>query len=93
MVVGVLTADIRLPGVNSLKEKRHILRSIKDNIRNKFNVSIAETDWQDLWQRAQLGAASISGDRLYVQQQMARVLKFIESRREVEVFNYTIDYY
>jgi uncharacterized protein len=93
MVVGVLTVDMRLPGVTSLKHKRHVIRSVKDNVRNKFNVSISETDWQDLWQRAQLGVAGVSGDRLYIHKQMDRVLKFIEGRDEIDVFNYSIDYY
>ena len=59
MVVGVCTLDLHLPGVDSLKGKRQILLSLKERIQRKFNVSIAEVDGQDLWQRAVLGVVSV----------------------------------
>jgi len=46
MIVGALKVDIKIPGANSLKEKRHVLRSLKDNIRNKFNVAVSEVGFQ-----------------------------------------------
>jgi uncharacterized protein len=92
MVVSVMTVDMRLPGVTSLKGKRHVIRSIKDNVRNKFNVSIAETAFQDMWQRAQLGVSAVSGDRLFIEKELARIIKLIESRGEVEIFDWNIEY-
>ena len=93
MVVGLLTIDMRLPGITSLKGKRQVIRSIKDNVRNRFNVSISETDYQDMWQRAQLGVAGVGGDRLYIEKQMARVVKFVESRSEVDIFDCRVEYF
>ena len=93
MVVGVLTVDMRLPGITSLKGKRHVLRSLKDVVRNRFNVSVSETAYQELWQRAEFGFAGVSADRLYVEKEMARILKLIENRHEIEVISHDVEYY
>ena len=61
MHIGLLTLEIHLPESHSLKEKRVVLRSLKDRLK-KFNISIAECDHQDLWQRATLGVVAISSD-------------------------------
>ena len=53
--IGVLTLELRLENSHSLKEKRHVVKSLKDRLRHKFNVSVAEIDYQDLWQRAAAG--------------------------------------
>ena len=63
MVVGVLRLTLFLPENHSLKGKRQVLRSIKDRVRNKFNVSIAESDGHDMWQRAELGICQVGNDR------------------------------
>ena len=63
MPIGLLTLEIRLPAAHSLKEKRFVVRKIKDRLRARFNVAVAELDHQDLWQRALLGVVSISSDR------------------------------
>jgi uncharacterized protein YlxP (DUF503 family) len=63
MVIGVCTIELRIHGGRSLKEKRRVLRSVKDRIRNRFNVSIAEVGYQDKWQRALLGFVAVSNDR------------------------------
>lgn len=63
MPIGVLTLELHLPEAHSLKEKRLVVRKIKDRLRSRFNVAVAELDHQDLWQRALLGVVSISSDR------------------------------
>ena len=63
MPIGVLTLELHLPQAHSLKEKRFVVRKIKDRLRARFNVAVAELDHQDLWQRALLGVVSISSDR------------------------------
>ncbi|MBI3003134.1 MAG: DUF503 domain-containing protein [candidate division NC10 bacterium] len=60
MIVGTAVVELQLPENGSLKGKRKVLRSIKDRIRVRFNVSIAEVDRQDAWQRATLGVAVVS---------------------------------
>ena len=60
--VGVLTVSIHIPHAHSLKEKRMVVRRLKERLRARFNVAVAELDHQDLWQRSLLGVVSISGD-------------------------------
>jgi uncharacterized protein YlxP (DUF503 family) len=60
--IGVLTLEMRLESSHSLKEKRHVVQSLKERLRHKFNVSVAEIDCQDLWQRAVLAAVTVSSD-------------------------------
>jgi len=62
MIVGLLSLELYLPESNSLKSKRMIIKSLKDRIRNKFNVSIAEVDANDLWQRSVLGVACVANE-------------------------------
>ena len=66
MPIAYLTLELRIEGAHSLKDKRQVLRSVKDRLRNSFNISIAEIDVTDLWQRATLGVVSISGSRDYL---------------------------
>lgn len=63
MSVGVMTLEIRIPYAHSLKEKRAVLRKVRERLRNRFNVAVAELDHQDVWQRATLGVVSISSSR------------------------------
>ncbi|HOC91903.1 MAG TPA: DUF503 domain-containing protein [bacterium] len=92
MIVGALKVDIKIPGANSLKEKRHVLRSLKDNIRNKFNVAVSEVGHQDMWQRAAIGIAGVSSDRLFIEKEMARALQYIESRGDIEVIDASLEF-
>ena len=60
IVIALLTLDIHIPHAHSLKDKRMILRSLKDRLRSKFNVSVSEVDHQDLWQRSQVSVVRAS---------------------------------
>lgn len=70
MVVGLLTLDIHLPYAHSLKDKRQVVRRLKERLRARFNVAVAELDHQDTWQRAQVGVLSLSNERLHLTQQL-----------------------
>ncbi|MGA2434657.1 MAG: DUF503 domain-containing protein [Bryobacteraceae bacterium] len=61
--IGVLTLELRLDYSHSLKDKRHVVQSLKERLRHKHNVAVAEIDFQDLWQRALLAAVTVSSDR------------------------------
>ena len=63
MIVGVLNIELFIPGSNSLKTKRSIIKGIKDRLRSHFNVSVAEIDHADKWQRASLGVSSVSNKK------------------------------
>ena len=63
--IGVLTLEIRVQNAHSLKDKRHVVKSLKDRLRHKFNVSVAEIDYQDLWQRALVAAVTVASDHAH----------------------------
>jgi len=63
--VGVLTLELRLENSHSLKDKRHVVKGLKDRLRRKFNVSVAEIDYQDLWQRALVAAVTVASDHAH----------------------------
>lgn len=67
MVVAVVTWELHLSGCQSLKDKRRIMKSLKDRLHNRFNVSVAETDYQDLWQRAELSCCVVSTDKRHAE--------------------------
>ena len=71
--VGVLTLELRLDDSHSLKDKRQTVKSLKDRLRGKFNVAVAETDFQDLWQRAAIAVATVSSDRVNAEQVLQQV--------------------
>jgi uncharacterized protein YlxP (DUF503 family) len=61
--IGVLTLELRIADSHSLKDKRHVVRSLKDRLRHRFNVAVAEIDGQDTWQRSTIAAVTVSPDR------------------------------
>jgi len=73
MAIAYLTLELRIEAAHSLKDKRQVLRSLKDKLRASFNVSVAELDAADLWQRATVGVVSISGSRDYLSGLMEKV--------------------
>ncbi len=89
MVVSVIAWELHLEGCTSLKEKRSILRSLKDRLRNRHNVSVAETDHQDMWQRAELCAALVSSDRRMAEQVLGRVDEMVASEPRVRIIDTT----
>lgn len=85
MVVGVLRLELRLPETHSLKGKRSVLRSIKTRVQQKFNVSIAECEDQDLWQRAILGVSQVGTDEPHVDRCLRAVVGFIDDLQLAEL--------
>ena len=73
--IGVLTLELRLQNSHSLKDKRHVVQSLKDRLRSKFNVAVAEIDYQDLWQRAAVAAVTVSSDHVHAE----KVLRSVEN--------------
>lgn len=73
MPIAYLTLELRIEAAHSLKDKRQVVRSLKDRLRNSFNISIAEIEVTDLWQRATLGMVSISDSRDYLEGLMRNV--------------------
>lgn len=73
MPVAYLKLELRIEGAHSLKDKRQVVRSLKDRLKNSFNIAIAEIEVTDLWQRATLGVVSISDSRDYLEGLMRNV--------------------
>ena len=91
MFIGVCTIEMHIPESGSLKTKRHSLKSLKDRIRAKFNVSVAEVDELDLWQKASLAVAAVSNDRSHLNQTLDHVLNLVRSVPEVNLLDYHIE--
>lgn len=91
MHIGLLTLEIHIPDAHSLKEKRFVLRSLKDRLR-RFNVAVAECDHQELWQRAMLGIVSISSDRLILEKTLNSVVEETERTLNGSLSHYQIEY-
>lgn len=72
-MIAYLMLEIRIEGAHSLKDKRQVVRSVKDGLRNHFNVAVAEVDASDAWQRATIGVVSISDSRDYLDGLMRNV--------------------
>ena len=91
MIVGLCTVDLYLPDGHSLKAKRQILLSLKDRLRDKFNVSVAEVGEQDLWQRAVLGIACVANEGGYVNQVLDQAVNLIRSVPTIELVQFRIE--
>jgi uncharacterized protein len=91
MPVGVLTIEIQIPWAHSLKDKRAVVQKVRDRLRSRFNVAVAELDHQDLWQQATLGVAAISGSRPLLEEVLRRVLAESEKVLGSDVQDYCIE--
>jgi uncharacterized protein YlxP (DUF503 family) len=78
MIVGICSIELRLAENHDLKGKRRVLKSVKDRVRDRFNVSIAEVGDLDAWQRSTIGVACVSKDRDQVESTLAHVATYIE---------------
>jgi uncharacterized protein len=85
MTVGIARVTLFLPDSHSLKEKRMVLRRVKDRVRQKFNAAVAEVEDNDVWQRGVLGLALVGNDRRFVESALDEVVRFV--RGQVEVTN------
>jgi uncharacterized protein len=79
MVIGFLEARISIPGAQSLKDKRMVLRSLKDRALNKMNVSVAEVDNQDLWQSAVLAFVTVAAEKVVVEKRLSEISEYLRS--------------
>jgi uncharacterized protein YlxP (DUF503 family) len=92
MHVGVCRIELRLPENHSLKGKRQVIKSITTRIQNRFNVSVAEVDNQNLWQLATLGIACVSNHRRHANETLSNVLKFVvQNYPDVELLSSEIE--
>jgi uncharacterized protein YlxP (DUF503 family) len=74
MAVGLLTLELHLAEAQSLKDKRQVLRSLKERLRAHFNVAVAELDFEDTWQRSVVGVVTLSNEEQHVEESLQKVL-------------------
>jgi uncharacterized protein len=91
MIVGLCTLELHIPDAQSLKGKRQVLSSMITRLRNRFNISVAEIDEQDLWQKAILGVVCVANDTGRVNQVLDQVLNFIRSNPSLELLRSQIE--
>ncbi|HKB16399.1 MAG TPA: DUF503 domain-containing protein [Planctomycetota bacterium] len=91
MNVAVLQFRLRIDGCGSLKEKRRIVKSLKDRARQRFNVSIAEVDDHDIWGSAVLGASSVGVDAGSAEGSLRALLKFVEAYRDASLEDHQLE--
>ena len=82
MTVGIARITLFVPESHSLKEKRMVLRRVKDRVRNKFNAAIAEVEDHDVWQRGVVGLALVGNDRRFVESALDEVVRFVRDLAE-----------
>jgi uncharacterized protein YlxP (DUF503 family) len=93
MPIGLLTLEIHISEAQSLKDKRQVLRSLKDRLRAHFNVAVAELEHQVLWQRSKVGVVSISGDGKHLEESLAAVAAESERLLGRDLVSQEIDYF
>lgn len=90
--VGILYFRLFIPLSGSLKSKRSVLKSIKDRIHNRYNVSVAEIGDMDKWQSAVLGVCAINSDQKYLDQQLQDILSFVEREGNIHLAEHKIEF-
>ncbi len=93
MPIGLLTLEIFIPDAQSLKDKRQVLRSLKDRLRGHFNVAVAELEHQDLWQRSVVGVVGISSDGRHLEESMQAVAQESERLLGRDLIAHGIEYF
>ena len=91
MPVGLLTLELHLPDAQSLKDKRQVLRSLKDKLRAHFNVAVAELDYEDTWQRSVVGVVTLSNEAHHVQEALQKVLAEADSILGPLIVSHAVD--
>jgi uncharacterized protein YlxP (DUF503 family) len=87
VLVALERFDLRIPACHSLKEKRHVVKALTSAIRSSFNVSVAEVEHHDLWQRAALGVAAVGAQEYHLRKVLHEVEKLVDRWAEVEVIS------
>lgn len=93
MTVGVAGWELEILGAQSLKEKRSVVRGLKDRLHSRFNVSVAETAHQDLWQRAEITACVVSTDRRHAESVLQKVDQVVEREGRSRIIDSYRTYY
>ena len=91
MTIGVLYLDLLVPDARSLKDKRRVIKGLKDRMHGKFNCSVAEIEYQDVWTRCRLAACVVSGDSRHANTQLNEIASFAGRQFGAELADYRIE--
>ena len=91
MVIGVCRVVLSIDDAFSLKEKRHIIKSLIERIKSRFNASVAEIDYNDKWKNAAIGIACVSNEVGHADSMMANIVNFIENDGRAEMIDYSTE--
>jgi uncharacterized protein len=91
MPVGLLTLELHIPDAHSLKDKRQVVRGLKDRLRKHFNVAVAELEYQDVWQRAIIGVVTLSTAEQHVEESLQLVLQEADRMLGRMLVNHVVD--
>ena len=92
MVVGLLQIEVHVPSAQSLKDRRSVIKSLKDQLRGRFNIAVAELDPSEKWQRATVGISTLGDDRAYVEGLLTQVTEWVRRTRLVELIRVEQEY-
>ena len=92
MVVGLLHVELHVPGAQSLKDKRSVVKSLRDRLRGRFNVAVAELDANEKWQRATVGIAALGSERAYVEGLVKGVAAWLRAAGAADVIRIEEEY-
>lgn len=92
MIVGIMALDLVAENSHSLKEKRHIVSSMKEKLKNKFNISLIESDYQDLWQKIQLTIVMAANKKVIVEKVFHQIEELIFLNYGVQIIHIKKDY-
>ena len=93
MPIGLLTLEIHIPDARSLKDKRQVLRSLKDRLRAHYNVAVAELAHQETWQRSRVGVVSISGDGKHLEESLGQIAAESERLLGRDLVSQAVEYF
>ncbi len=91
MTIGLLTLDVLIHGARSLKDKRRVVKGLKDRIRNRYNASVAEVDFLDEWRRARLAICVVARESRFANTQLNEIGRYAATCSEAEIANIAIE--
>ena len=92
MIIGLLSIEIFIPSSTSLKDKRMVLNHIRDKVRKKYNVSVAEVDFLDKWQRSLIGIALVTSRKSFAEEMLTKIFQQLDDDYNFEISQYRIEY-
>lgn len=92
MIIGVLTLELEIPWAHSLKEKRMVVNRVRDTVRAKFNVAVAEVDENDVWNRAVIAVVTVANEQVHCNQVLDKVVDLVETVRDCNLADYSLEF-